>query len=332
MPYPDFDELYDFSPLHNAVLGLTSRSLEDTICAEPTLLDQKDRSNKTALSWAALKGDQEAVRIILSHRPDLNTQDSMGRSPLAYAVQGSRECADLLLQAGADIHTRTSNIASVLHLALQGGVERSELLRLVKSIVQAGVDVDAKNLRGENALYVAAELDMVAIVEYLIKHEADPSICTKSGSNPLYAAAQRNAHSMVSLLLQEKQDHTETLEDNGTFMHLAAEFADTETLRLLSQGHLQHRDINVKNRAGITPIQLALQRKDVSPGWLKTFCDFLRSIDQDQPPLSDDTSLEVPERVQEIIPLGEDSDTRSTSSSEEDQSDVIYEDAVESQI
>ena len=69
----------------------------------------------------------------------------------------------------------------------------------------------------------------------------------------------------------------------GTLTHLAAQFADAETLRLLSKGKLQQRDINVKNNAGLSPLNIGLQRDDIDPEWREAFVDFLKSIDQTQP-------------------------------------------------
>ena len=66
-------------------------------------------------------------------------------------------------------------------------------------------------------------------------------------------------------------------------MHLTAESADAESLRLLAYGRLQRRDINVKNNRGLTPFQVGLQRDGTDAEWKEAFGDFLKAIDKDQP-------------------------------------------------
>lgn len=151
-----------------------------------------------------------------------------------------------------------------------------QALRRVELFVQAGVDINAINSHNETALYIASESK---IVEYMIRNGADPGVYNISGNNALSRATQRNNHALIRLLLNEKQDHTKSLKNYGTFLHLAAEFANTETLRLLTQGALQHRPINIKNRAGLTPIQLAIRRCDVDDEWRAAFFKFLGSVD-----------------------------------------------------
>lgn len=81
-PDTDFDELYEFSPLHKSVLGLSSCSLESIIHAEPNCINQTDRYGKTALFWAVHLGDSEATRTLLSHGSDCNKADNIGKTPL----------------------------------------------------------------------------------------------------------------------------------------------------------------------------------------------------------------------------------------------------------
>ena len=64
-------------------------------------------------------------------------------------------------------------------------------------------------------------------------------------------------------------------------MHLVADQADIGTLQLLLGSRLKARDINVKNKEGLTPLQVGLKRKNVDAEWRDLFIQFLRSIDQD---------------------------------------------------
>ena len=126
--------------------------------------------------------------------------------------------------------------------------------------------------------------------------------------NALSYAIQRNCHTLIEMFLHEHLDHTGRLEEHRTFMHLVAEFADTKSLRLLAQNGLRRRNTNIKNSAGLTPVQVALQRQDVGEDWNTAFFAFLKNIDQDVEPKSGVSeggeiprlNLEEPERVQDV--------------------------------
>lgn len=320
-PNPNFDELYSFEPLTLAVLGLlTSKSVEGVLQDESIQIDETDHTGRTALSWATLRGDVEATRILLSHGADCNWVDGIGNTPLSYAVRTCSKCTELLLHAKADVHVKDSYKATLISRSLPFHEDGLEALRVVEYLVEAGVDVNAARLSGETALQTASEYGRLEVVEYLLKHGADPTICNGSGANPLCQATQRNHHSLIRLFLQERQDHTQELTFYTSFMHLAAEFADTKSLQLLAQGGLKRRDICMKNKQGLTPDQFSRRRKNVDSEWREAFSQFLESIDKD------------------VLPAGHPGDanrsrrgTGSTSNSEVEESDEEFQDAVEFQ-
>ena len=282
LPAPDFNELFSFTPLHKAVLGLSSQALDAIIQADPLVLDETDSSGRTALAWACYRGDAEATKMLLSHGADCNRRDKEELSPLSFAAKRSLQCAELLLKAGADVNVLSLTGLNFLHRTVSTHGLASEGLQLAKLFVQAGIDVNSitASVGCETPLILAQTPE---IARYLLEQGADPNTYDSSGNNALSRATLRNQHEMVEFLLQEHFDHTINLLHYGKFVHLAAQHGDTETIRLLAQGNLKPRDINVKNKAGLTPVQLAMQRKNVDHKWREYFWDFLRSIDEDQP-------------------------------------------------
>ena len=282
LPPPDLDEFYSFDPIHKAVVGLSKDSVESIIDANEAQIDSRDRFGRTALTWAVWRGDIEATRTLLLHKPDLNIADNFGRVPITYAARRSQACVELLLQADADIQSRDSQQGTLLHHATYRA--SSGDLQLVKRLVEAGINIDAIDGYGQTALTKTNKLD---IAEYLITQGADPSIHDKGGHNALTFAVQLNEHGLLYLYLQERHDHTEKLKYFGTLMHLAAEFGDTKTLEMLSKGGLARRNVGVENEKGLTPIQVALQRKNVDLEWKDAFWSFLKSVDENQPQFVD---------------------------------------------
>ena len=293
-PNPDFDELFEFTMVHKALLGLAKISVDDAILADPARINEKDKSGRTPLCWAVRRGDSIATQMIISRNGNCSEKDLWGYSPLAWAVRTSFECTKLLVQANADVYFRSGiDGKTLLHMAVQASYLNprleSESLQIVELLLEKGIDMNAVNDVNETALMLTQSPELA---EYLLKRGADSIICGVGGDSALSRATQRNHHDLVALFMREKHDHTWNLPNYGTFMHLAAGFADSKTLKLLAQGRLSRRDINFKDDAGLTPIQVAMQRKNVDAKWWESLISFLKSIDEDQQPSEDlDSSL-----------------------------------------
>lgn len=331
-PDPDFEELYGFSSLHKAVLGLNSCSVEDAIRALSNQIDQTDNSGRTALSWAVTGKSSQATQALLLQGANPNLADDRGRSPLSWAARNSWECTNLLLKAGADVHSKNKFTTTALHMAASStNFPEAQHISLLEALMQAGANVNAITSEGATPLILMSATNHTATraIYCLIENGADPEICDVNGRNALCIATMENHHSLIDLLLQKYQDHTKKLETYGSFMHLAAEFASAESLRLLARGNLERRDTNTKNRAGITPTQLAIQRKNIDAEWRHAWFDFLRSIDRDIP--QPESPSEPLMASQELGIRSLDSGASSSISSDDDESEDDFEDAVEVQ-
>lgn len=99
---------FGFSTLHKACLGLSDRSLEDIILETPrSRVDESDATGRTALSWAAQKGDASLLLQLLSLGSQPDKHDYSGKSSLHWFLSaGSDECLQILLRAEADVDTK----------------------------------------------------------------------------------------------------------------------------------------------------------------------------------------------------------------------------------
>ena len=289
-PEPDFDETFEFSPLHKAVLELENHSLGSILCDDALEVDQTDRDWNTALSWAVRRGDVESIETLLRYGADCNRPNKLGMSPFLRAVYTSVPSVTRLIAANADINAKSMNGSTALHHATQCDLSEHEVVQIVKILIQAGAKPNALNMRGDTSLHTACQFDHAKVMALLMDNRADPKILNKEGFNVLCLSTKRNHHLQLKVLLQKHEDHIGRLEGYGTFMHLVAERADNKTLQLLAHGHLKRRNTNVKNKSGLTPYQLATQRNDVDAEWRNAFLEFFRSIDEDLAPEPEMTS------------------------------------------
>jgi ankyrin repeat protein len=67
--------------------------------------DQIDDLGYSALTWAAMKGDEATVKLLLERRVDVNIRDFNGRTPPSWAVEGGHlAVVALLLNEGVDVN------------------------------------------------------------------------------------------------------------------------------------------------------------------------------------------------------------------------------------
>ena len=203
-PKPDFEESYQFSTLHKAVLGLNNRSIKSALDEDRAQINRVDCFGRTALMWAAWRCDSQAIQTLLPYKPDCSRPDHSGDTPLVYASMTGTSCLELLLKATAKAdlqwrHKRVKN--TLLHTAIANYTQMNTNIgfKKVKMLVEAGVDVNARNINGWTALILAIypQKDFAKLVRYLIRHGANPRIYCKEGHNvisrvlglPAYSAA-----------------------------------------------------------------------------------------------------------------------------------------------
>ncbi|RDI19007.1 ankyrin repeat protein [Rhodococcus sp. AG1013] len=97
-------------------------------------MTERDRGGRVPLHYAALDGNDDAVRSLLGSGEDVNVPDYQGFTPLHFAVQDGRSTtALLLLDAGADIEAAAADGATPLFVAASSPAENaSDLIRLLR--------------------------------------------------------------------------------------------------------------------------------------------------------------------------------------------------------
>ena len=179
----------------------------------------------TPLLFAARDGSLEAARVLIDSGADLNAADPNAMTPLLMAItNGQIPVAQLLVDRGADVRAadwygRTPLWAAVeirnLDMrsgATDNGIDREAAFRLIGSILDKGVDVNARvkefppqrrhllplaslewvDFTGQTAFIRAAQSADVPVMKLLLSKGADPAITTFNGTSALMAAAGVN--------------------------------------------------------------------------------------------------------------------------------------------
>jgi ankyrin repeat protein len=251
-------------------------------------------SGRSALNWAARKGDVDAVYALLKYPGvDVNNKDDSGHTPIYQAVTG-RFHGLVQLFAGipqVNVNATTNTGWTALVRAVQvGGLESVKIL-----LAHPKIDVNLKASDGWNALMWAVNSNQVEIIKELIKKpqtqinfvtkdrdtilskalslgdekllqvliehpKTDVNLPTKSGLTPLMEVAKGTLFNSLNLLLKDPRTNVNTQNSEGeTALMLAIQdkkkwAADRKVRALLAD---QRVDVNVKNKNGKSALDLA---------------------------------------------------------------------------
>jgi len=117
------------------------------------------------LGWAASRGNEEAVKILLSYKADVNHLDELGRTSLYLA--DNPKIAKILIENGADINITDNEGNTVLMFAV-----KDDNLPTVLFFIGKGLSPNAKNKNGETVLQLAKAQGNRKIINELKKSGA----------------------------------------------------------------------------------------------------------------------------------------------------------------
>lgn len=230
----DWIDEQTFPSLHKIVTGLSRRDLEDELLHNPENVNDVDALGRTALLWAAARGNERAVVTLLSCGADPNILDHQHAGPVSYAAdRNNTVCTRILLEVGADpdpVIPGGYTIGSPLNCAARNA---SDPL-LIKTLLDFNADVDACGVDGRTSLIHAARTDNTAFALLLLESNANINAISTAGQTPLTTAVTNNSHRILELLLRRWSDYSNCPRLRGPhLLRTVAQYADLETLAIL---------------------------------------------------------------------------------------------------
>jgi len=142
-----------------------------------TLLESRDKEGNTATHWAVMKGNVDALALLIKAGAAISIANSEGCTPLHAAVAAHNslpketcyEIISLLLRHGANPNVGDALSVTPLHIASElGDVSIVELL-----VEEGGASVNVVDEEGETALFYALRGQCEEVVRALVGYGAD---------------------------------------------------------------------------------------------------------------------------------------------------------------
>ncbi len=149
----------------------------------------------TALYQACGLCNLSTVKRLVEKGADIN-QDIQSSSALFYAIEMRQtpKVANCLIELGADIFKVRAAGDSLLFPIIDGVLTQAteefdneslfgndSFLVLAKSLIEKGLDINHQDNGGNTLLMKAVKRDVFNIVEFLVEHGADLSLCNNEG-------------------------------------------------------------------------------------------------------------------------------------------------------
>lgn len=215
-------------------------SLEEEMVVRPENIEAVDALGRTPLIWAAARGNEHAVTLLLGAGADPNALDIQFTNAVSYAAERDHTvCVRLLLEAGAEpdpVLPDGIKVGSALNCAARNATKPI----ILKSLLDFGADVEASGVEGITSLIHAARTDNASFAMLLLEYGADINATTTLGQTPLTTAIASNSHNVLQLLLDRWFEYSVCPRLQGApLLQIVALYADIQTISILtSTDHL----------------------------------------------------------------------------------------------
>jgi ankyrin repeat protein len=239
---------------------------------------ERNKDGETPLMLAALSGDDATVRSLLKHVKRVDEKSNAGMTALMYAAsRGHQQVMQLLLDMNANPKAQDRQCRTALHMARDVATARV--------LIAAGANVNARNEYEETPLMTAVDTDDAALVDLLasmselnrtdddgdtaliraargkraalgalLARGADVNYQPSSGWTPLAAAAGVGDVDIVQHLIDKGAEIDKISVDGMTALCLAADCGSVDVVSLLLQ---KNADRTLVDDEGNSPLLLA---------------------------------------------------------------------------
>lgn len=208
-----------------------------------TAFDAPDELGRTALHFAAIRGNERLLGLLLDVGANIEHQDRQGGTPLHAATFPSNEGATrILLDRGANVHSLDKHGWTALHRVTIFGSEK-----IARLLVEKGADANGSYKDGKLLLHEAARRGHEALVQLFLENGSHVNARSNSGNTALHDAAIHDQRGVIELLLGNGANIDAENEEGCTPLYYAALLGHRLSVKILVNNGA---NVRIKNKDG----------------------------------------------------------------------------------
>ncbi|KAL6788157.1 ankyrin repeat-containing domain protein [Trichoderma sp. SZMC 28012] len=190
-------------------------------------LETKDKEHGQTILHVAVMQGYETITALLLNKHNLESKDSLGRTPLILAAQyGHQAIARFLFSKGANIEAKDINGQAPLSLAAKFGHENILL-------IEKGANMEAMDSNNDTPLILAIKSGQKNLIIHLIHRGADIEAMGFDYQTPLFIAIKSRQRDIINALIDKHVNINRVTLNDYTPLMLAIENGDSDTASLL---------------------------------------------------------------------------------------------------
>jgi ankyrin repeat protein len=227
--------------------------VKELIDSNPQLVNSQDSLGRTPLHWACRGVHFEVVKYLVDNGANVNARDNNGVMPLhSLASRSHFEACKYLIAKGSLIDVKDNEGATPFYDAALGG--NKELLQYLLDNGANKVDLELRNAYGRTPLCaVARDGGNAETIKTLISLGADVNAADNSGKTPIMLAAWRPNRDAVNVLLDAGAELFVNTPKGEELFSYAAEGLD----KLFDKMVEKKASLNILNKDGGTLLHSA---------------------------------------------------------------------------
>ncbi|KAI0481753.1 ankyrin repeat-containing domain protein [Xylaria cf. heliscus] len=278
----DWADEQEFTTVHRIVTGLSSKDLETALQEHPEDIDKLDGLGRSPISWAAARGNEEHVTLLLLYGANTNILDVQLSGPVTYSADRSHAaCTRLLLDDNAKtdpILPTGVKIGTPLNCAARNADDPA----VIELLLQYGANPDATGVDLRTPLIHAARKNKAQFAHLLLKYGANINAVASDGQTPLTTAIINNSHEVLAMLLDRWDEYSAGSRLSGpNFLRVASQYGDLRTIEILSTTDHLRLEYNRESSQGDFE-EMIKSRHDMDEKLLAAFGDLLDNVRQMQ--------------------------------------------------
>ena len=174
---------------------------------------------------------KETVQSIVSLGADVNTTNNHSITALMIAcMKGNIDAVDVLLHAGADPNIADTDVETLIHYAVQEDCSKE----ILQATIDHGADVNSTNMYGETALLIACKKGNIDAIHVLLNAGADPNIANAKDETCIHhAIVEGCSKETLQAIINHGADVNSTNKNNVTSLMTACENGNIDAIDVL---------------------------------------------------------------------------------------------------